>query len=87
MLLSAVVVTGAVYTVDGGGMLGHWGWPAQSLGVECSVSRGGMIGHQRQDAHAYGICTPFYCISLKEPHGGMGDSAANDWKIRNIKDH
>ena len=38
-----------------------------------------LSGRQGRYAHAYGICAPFYCISLKKDYwGGGGYNAARD---------
>ena len=41
-----------------------------------------FIGSPGRYAHAYGICTPFYCISLKNIYGGY--NAARDLISRDI---
>ena len=47
-----------------------------------------LSGHQGRYAHAYGICTHFYCISLKKIYGGReGYNAARGPILRNIAYH
>ena len=38
-----------------------------------------FIGSPGRYAHAYGICTPFYCISLKRYIGGGGVTLPGVW--------
>ena len=35
-------------------------------GIQDSLSISALSGRRGQYAHAYGICAPFYCISLKK---------------------
>ena len=40
------------------------------LRSRASLSISALSGRQGRNTHAYGICTPFYCISLKNIYGG-----------------
>ena len=49
------------------------------LQSRASLSNSDLLGRQGRHAHAYGICAPFYCISLKQKLYGGGISLPRVW--------
>ena len=60
--------------------------PPYTMLFSAAISISALSGRRGRYAHAYGICVPFYCISLKNMEGG-GYNAARGLISRDIAVH